>query len=163
MGWAIMIGLALLVLAALWRWGGTGRQDLELGGTAMLLALIGYIGWGSPGLAGSPTAARGAGMADMSAADVRKMEANQFSSEGNLLTGPLPPPGCDPRHPGQGHADQRGGEQGLDQARHPGPGPLEAAGCGKKRGRWYLIHRSSLIHPNPPGPLGHPPGPADCG
>ncbi len=85
MGWAIMIALLLLTLAALWRWGGGTRQDVEFGGAALLLALVGYIFMGSPGQAGSPTEPRGAKAAGMSPQDVRKMEANQFSSEGNLL------------------------------------------------------------------------------
>lgn len=85
MGWAIMIAVLLLTLAALWRWGGGTRQDVEFGGAALLLALVGYIFMGSPGQAGSPTEPRGAKAAGMSPQDVRKMEANQFSSEGNLL------------------------------------------------------------------------------
>jgi cytochrome c-type biogenesis protein CcmH/NrfG len=85
MGWVWMILLAALVLLALWRVAKIDRQGLELSAAAMLMALAGYAFWGSPGLSASPTLPRDAKAANLSAADVGKMEKNQFSSEGNVL------------------------------------------------------------------------------
>jgi cytochrome c-type biogenesis protein CcmH len=85
MGWFWMILIATLVLLILWRVAKIDRQGLELSGAAMMVALAGYAIWGSPGLSASPTLPRDAKAPDLSVADVRKLEKNQFSSEGNVL------------------------------------------------------------------------------
>ncbi|MBK8631608.1 MAG: tetratricopeptide repeat protein [Sphingomonadales bacterium] len=85
MGWFWMILIAALVLLILWRVAKIDRQGLELSGAAMMVALAGYAIWGSPGLSASPTLPRDAKAPDLSVADVRKLEKNQFSSEGNVL------------------------------------------------------------------------------
>ncbi len=85
MGWVWMILLAALVMLILWRVAKIDRQGLELSGAAMMVALAGYAFWGSPSLSASPTLPRDAKAPEMSVADVKKMEKNQFSSEGNVL------------------------------------------------------------------------------
>jgi cytochrome c-type biogenesis protein CcmH/NrfG len=85
MGWFWMILIAALVLLILWRVAKIDRQGLELSGAAMMVALAGYAIWGSPGLSASPTLPRDAKAPDLTVADVRKLEKNQFSSEGNVL------------------------------------------------------------------------------
>ena len=85
MGWAMMILFAALVLVVLWLVAKVGKQGLELAGAALLLAIAGYAWWGSPGLAGAPAAARDTRVREMSAEDIRKMEKDQFSSDGNVL------------------------------------------------------------------------------
>lgn len=55
MGWITLIVLALLSLAALWRFGRLPKGGLELVGTAIFLGLAGYAWQGSATLAGSPT------------------------------------------------------------------------------------------------------------
>jgi cytochrome c-type biogenesis protein CcmH/NrfG len=85
MGWVWMILLAALVMLILWRVAKIDRQGLELSGAAMMVALAGYAFWGSPSLSASPTLPRDAKAPEMSMADVKKMEKNQFSSEGNVL------------------------------------------------------------------------------
>lgn len=54
MGWAIVLLLALLVGAALWRFARPGGAGLQLIGAALLLAFAGYAWQGHPTLAGSP-------------------------------------------------------------------------------------------------------------
>lgn len=54
MGWAILLLMAALAFAALWKWGGLPRTGLELAGAALLIAVAGYAVQGSPGLGGSP-------------------------------------------------------------------------------------------------------------
>lgn len=55
MGWAIIAVMALLVVAALWKFGRMPRGSMELLGAAIFLGLAGYAWQGSPTLAGSPT------------------------------------------------------------------------------------------------------------
>jgi len=85
MGWVWMLVSAALVLLGLWRFGGLGRQGMELAGAALLVALGGYGLWGSPGQPGSPTEPASAKADAMSPEDVKKMESGQFSSEGNVM------------------------------------------------------------------------------
>lgn len=58
MGWAIAIGLGVLTFAALIYGLKLPRGGREFAGAALLLGLAGYAMQGSPGQAGSPTAAR---------------------------------------------------------------------------------------------------------
>jgi cytochrome c-type biogenesis protein CcmH/NrfG len=54
-GWLFLIVLALLVLAALWRFARLDRTGLQLVASALLLAMAGYAWQGRPGLEGRPT------------------------------------------------------------------------------------------------------------
>lgn len=54
MGWVVMIVLALLVAAGLWRWMAKDIGALQFLGAALLLALAGYAWQGHPGMAGAP-------------------------------------------------------------------------------------------------------------
>ncbi|HWH21903.1 MAG TPA: cytochrome C biogenesis protein [Allosphingosinicella sp.] len=54
MGWLAIIGLALGVGAALWRFGGLRGPLLQLLAAAVLIAMAGYAWQGRPGLPGSP-------------------------------------------------------------------------------------------------------------
>jgi cytochrome c-type biogenesis protein CcmH/NrfG len=56
MGWVIMLVLALLVAAGLWRWMRGDMGMIQFLGAALLLALAGYAWQGRPGLAGAPKA-----------------------------------------------------------------------------------------------------------
>ena len=54
MGWLLIIGLAVLVLLALWRIAGFGRMGLQLAAAALLVGMAGYAWQGRPGLPGRP-------------------------------------------------------------------------------------------------------------
>ena len=56
MGWVIMLVLALLVAAGLWRWMRGDMGMIQFLGAALLLALAGYAWQGRPGLAGASKA-----------------------------------------------------------------------------------------------------------
>jgi cytochrome c-type biogenesis protein CcmH/NrfG len=56
MGWIILLSLALVLFAALWRSARLEKGPLQLLAAALLLALAGYAWQGSPGLAGRPKA-----------------------------------------------------------------------------------------------------------
>ncbi|HEY0325987.1 MAG TPA: tetratricopeptide repeat protein, partial [Allosphingosinicella sp.] len=56
MGWVVMLVLALLVAAGLWRWIRGDMGMIQFLGAALLLALAGYAWQGRPGLAGAPKA-----------------------------------------------------------------------------------------------------------
>ena len=57
MGWVLVIGLALLVGAALWKWGRLPRGAFEPIAAALLLGLAGYALQGRPFQPGSPVRA----------------------------------------------------------------------------------------------------------
>ena len=57
MGWLILLLLALAAFAAIWRFARLDRAGLQLLASALLLAAAGYAWQGSPGRAGSPSAA----------------------------------------------------------------------------------------------------------
>ncbi len=54
MGWLVMVGLALVVAAGLWRFAGKDKGVWQFIGAALLLALAGYAWQGRPDLPGSP-------------------------------------------------------------------------------------------------------------
>jgi cytochrome c-type biogenesis protein CcmH/NrfG len=54
MGWLLILALALLVFAGLWRWARVEPAALQLVGAALLIALAGYAWQGRPGLVGQP-------------------------------------------------------------------------------------------------------------
>lgn len=54
MGWGIMVSLALVALAALWRFAGFDRALVQFVAAALLLGMAGYAWQGRPALAGSP-------------------------------------------------------------------------------------------------------------
>ena len=53
-GWLIIAGLALAILAALWRFAGFDRAMLQCVAAALLLGMAGYAWQGRPALAGKP-------------------------------------------------------------------------------------------------------------
>ena len=55
-GWLILVALALVAGAILWRFGGFRGPALQFLAAAMLLAMAGYAWQGRPGLGGSPAA-----------------------------------------------------------------------------------------------------------
>jgi cytochrome c-type biogenesis protein CcmH/NrfG len=57
MGWFLILAMALIVFAALWRLGRMERGPLQFLGAALLLALAGYAWQGSPDSDGAPRAA----------------------------------------------------------------------------------------------------------
>lgn len=57
MGWLVFALLALLVLAALWRFGRLPKGGLEMVAAALFVAVAGYAWQGSPALPGKPTPA----------------------------------------------------------------------------------------------------------
>lgn len=87
MGWAIVLLLALIVAAALWRLGGLRSAALQLVGAALCLGLAGYAVQGRPGLAGKPMfrAAR-AKVPDTVFAALRGKFMAQFSAASRWLT-----------------------------------------------------------------------------
>jgi tetratricopeptide (TPR) repeat protein len=86
-GWLIFLGLALIVAAALCRFGRLPKGGIELVAAALLLGVAGYAWQGSPGLPGKPTPAPEAvkvpDSAFMHQGD--KMQA-QVGTEANVLT-----------------------------------------------------------------------------
>jgi len=57
-GWIIVLAMAAAAFLALWRIGRVPRLSWELIGAGLLLGLAGYAWQGSPGLAGTPIAAK---------------------------------------------------------------------------------------------------------
>lgn len=86
MGWIILLAIALVVLALLWRLGGFRSGALELLGAALLIGIAGYAWQGSPRLAGSPTAAKEAGaQPDSLFAEERGRLLERYGSDAQLL------------------------------------------------------------------------------
>ena len=54
MGWVLIVLMALALLLALWRFAGFDRVQLQLLGSALLIAMAGYALQGRPGLEGKP-------------------------------------------------------------------------------------------------------------
>ena len=54
MGWVLIALMALALLLALWRFAGFDRVQLQLLGSALLIAMAGYALQGRPGLEGKP-------------------------------------------------------------------------------------------------------------
>jgi cytochrome c-type biogenesis protein CcmH len=80
MGWSIVIGLAALVGAALWKWGGLPRSAFEPV-AALLLGLVGYALQGRPDQPGSPVASRAATVAlDEADLETRARMGKRFGS-----------------------------------------------------------------------------------
>lgn len=87
-GWLIFIGLALIVAAALWRFGRLPKGGVELVAAALFLGLAGYAWQGSPGLPGKPTPAPEASKVPDSAfaAQEQKM-LSQVGGDADVLRG----------------------------------------------------------------------------
>lgn len=76
-GWLIFLGLALIVAAALWRFGRLPKGGgAELLGAALLLGVAGYAWQGSPGLSGKPTPAP----------EASKVPDSAFAHQGDKMT-----------------------------------------------------------------------------
>ena len=88
MGWVVMLVLALLVAAGLWRWmrGDTGL--VQFLGAALLLALAGYAWQGRPGMAGAPKAPPAATqpLPDSAFAEMRPDLMGQFNNAAHWLS-----------------------------------------------------------------------------
>lgn len=86
MGWLFLLLIALLVLGALWRFGGLRGASLELLGAALLLGVAGYAWQGSPRLAGSPTPPKEAkAQPDSRFAEERERMLERFGSDAQIL------------------------------------------------------------------------------
>jgi len=87
MAWVVMILLALLVGAALWRWARPEPAALQLVAAALLVALAGYAWQGRPGLEGrpKPPPERGS-LPDSGFARMRGEMLGQFDSASRWLT-----------------------------------------------------------------------------
>ena len=87
MGWLLMILLALVVLAVLWRFARFDKASLQFLGAALLVACAGYAWQGSPGLVGQPKAPPSSeAMPDSAFADVRRDMLGEFDTAGRWLT-----------------------------------------------------------------------------
>lgn len=82
MGWVIVLALAVIIGASLWKWGHMPRSAFEPIAAALLLGLAGYALQGSPGLPSHPVkAADTESRADEAQITIRKqMGAQQFGS-----------------------------------------------------------------------------------
>lgn len=86
MGWAIVIGMAALCFALLWRVGRVPRMSWELIGAALLLGLAGYAWQGRPALAGHPVQGRDAlAEVDPALIEQRKAMSGRFGGEQQWL------------------------------------------------------------------------------
>jgi len=86
MGWLIFFILALIVGAALWRFGRLPKGGLELLGAALFLAVAGYAWQGRPGLAGKPTpASQDAKVPDSEFALERDKLMGRFGGDADVL------------------------------------------------------------------------------
>lgn len=88
MGWIVMLMLALLTFAGLWRYVRRDMGAVQFVCAALLLALAGYAWQGRPGFAGAPKPAveRQAGAADSAFASLRPDLMGRFNSAASWLT-----------------------------------------------------------------------------
>jgi cytochrome c-type biogenesis protein CcmH/NrfG len=87
MGWFVLLFLALLVFAGLWRFARLERTGLQLVAAALLFALAGYAWQGRPGLAGAPKRAADQREVPESAfAAMRRDLLGQFDTADHWLT-----------------------------------------------------------------------------
>ena len=86
MGWGIMLGLVLIAIGLLWRFGGLTRSALELTGAALLLSFAGYAWQGSPDEPGTSVQSRETtGIVDPATVESRKNMMGQFGNEAAWL------------------------------------------------------------------------------
>lgn len=86
MGWVAIIGLAALVILALWRFGGLPRAGWEPVAAALLLGLAGYALQGSPRLPDHPVITQpDQGAVDEKAIEQRNQMGTRFGGEANWL------------------------------------------------------------------------------
>lgn len=88
MGWIVMLVLALLVAAGLWRWARGDMGLVQFLGAALLLALAGYAWQGRPGFAGAPKAppAPTQPLPDSAFAEMRPDLMGQFNNAAHWLS-----------------------------------------------------------------------------
>lgn len=88
MGWLIILAMALVLFAGLWRFAALERGPLQFLVSALLLALAGYAWQGDPELAGSPRAGAGEErrLRDSAFALVRRDLFGQFDTADRWLT-----------------------------------------------------------------------------
>jgi len=87
MGWIVMLILALLTMAGLWRYLARDMGALQFVCAAMLLALAGYAWQGRPGLAGAPKfAIERQALPDSAFAALRPELMGRFNNAASWLT-----------------------------------------------------------------------------
>jgi len=87
MGWLLLFVLAVLVLVALWKFGGVRGSALQLLGAALFLAAAGYAWQGRPNLTGKPVPPPvRQQLPDSDFAETRKAMLGSFDSAGAWLT-----------------------------------------------------------------------------
>jgi cytochrome c-type biogenesis protein CcmH len=87
MGWLLLLVLALIVLAGLWKFGGVRGNALQLLAAAMFVAAAGYAWQGRPGLGGKPVPPPvRQELPDSAFAETRKSMLGEFDSAGAWLT-----------------------------------------------------------------------------
>ena len=88
MGWLLILALALIVAALLWRFGGLRGSALQLLLAALLLACAGYAWQGAPALQGRPhaAAASGARLAETPFSLLRRSMFGGFDRADHWLT-----------------------------------------------------------------------------
>jgi cytochrome c-type biogenesis protein CcmH len=86
MGWGILLALAAIGFALLWRFGKMSRAALELTGAALLLGIAGYALQGSPSQPGTSIGSReAASKLDPATAESRRDMMGQFGSEAQWM------------------------------------------------------------------------------
>lgn len=86
MGWVIVLGLALIVGVALWRWGKLPRSAFEAVAAALLLGLAGYALQGRPDQPGNPVRPRAATpQVEEAEIALRDKMGQRFGSAGQYL------------------------------------------------------------------------------
>jgi cytochrome c-type biogenesis protein CcmH len=84
--WGILLGLAVIAFALLWRFGKLTGSGLELSGAALLLGIAGYAWQGSPGAPGASVAARETeNRLDPATVQSRKDMMGQFGNEAQWM------------------------------------------------------------------------------
>lgn len=87
MGWVVILLLAMLTVAGLWRFIGRDAGAVQFVAAALLLALAGYAWQGSPGMAGAPKPppVKQEGLADTSFAELRPDLMGRFNNAATWL------------------------------------------------------------------------------
>ncbi len=86
MGWGIVLGLAVIAFALLWRFGKLTGSALELTGAALLFGIAGYAWQGSPNEPGTSVAARETeNRLDPAMVQSRKDMMGQFGNEAQWM------------------------------------------------------------------------------
>lgn len=137
MGWAAMLALAALTLAALWKFARFDRAALQLLGAALLVAMAGYAWQGRPALPGKPVPppVRKA-LPDSDFAQTREAMLGRFDSASAWLN---------MAESYQREGDTRGGAEILQSALKKSPGDPDLwVGLGNA----LVIHAGGMMTPS---------------